>query len=142
MIQQVIFWGIVFAVLTVAELMTVQLISIWLALAALVTMFFAILEVAFWQQVLIFVIVSAILLLATRPLVRKFIKTKIVATNLELDIGKTAIVIEEIDTNKTKGRATLNGVDWSARTSDNSIVPAGTTVTVEKIEGSKLIVHV
>ncbi len=142
MIQAIIFWGIAFIVLTVAELMTVQMISIWLAISALITMFFAILDVEFWQQILVFVIISTVLLIATRPLAKKFNATRRVATNAELDIGKNAIVIEEIDSKLTKGRVRLGGVDWSAKAADNSVIPEGTTVTVAKIEGSKLIVHV
>lgn len=138
----IIFWGLAFIVLAVAELMTVQLISIWLAIASLVSMFFAIFGFELWLQILVFFIVSAILLLATRPLAKKLNATKKVPTNSELDIGKTAVVIEEINPPLTKGRVKLNGVDWSARTSDDSSVPEGTVVTVEKIEGSKLVVHV
>ena len=138
----IIFWGLAFVLLAVAELMTVQLISIWLAIASLVSMFFAIFGFELWQQILVFFIVSAVLLLATRPLAKKLNSVKKVPTNSELDIGKTAVVIEEIEPQLTKGRVKLNGVDWSARTEDNSSVPEGTVVTVDKIEGSKLVVHV
>jgi len=142
MLQEIIFWGLAFVVLTIAEIMTVQFISIWLALSALVTMFLAVLEIAFWQQLLIFVIISALLLLATRPLARKLNRASKISTNYELDVGKTATVIEEIDTKKTTGRVRLNGVDWSALTSDNCIIPEGSTVQVEKVDGAKLVVRI
>lgn len=142
MTPEVIIWGLAFVILTIIEIQTIQFVSIWLALSALVTMFLAIANIAFWQQILIFVVISTILLLLTRPIAKKLNATKKVETNGKLDIGKSAIVIEEIDTLQTRGRVTLNGVDWTARSSDATFIPVGTTVKVENIDGSKLIVHV
>ena len=140
--REIIFWGLAFVILVIAEIFTVQFVSIWLAIAALVSMILSIFNFEFWQQSLVFVIVSAILLLATRPVAKKFNSTRKVGTNSELNIGKTAIVIEEIDAVQTKGRVKLDGVDWIARASDDSYIPEGTAVKVEKIDGAKLIVHV
>jgi len=142
MFREIIFWGLIFVVLAIVEISTVQLVSIWLALSALITMFFAIVEIPFWQQAVIFVVISAVLLAATRPLVKKFMSSKKVETNAKLDIGKNALVIEEINVLQSKGRVRLGGVDWTALTEDNSVIPEGEVVIVDKIDGAKLIVHV
>lgn len=142
MFREIIFWGLIFVVLAIVEISTVQLVSIWLALSALITMFFAIVEIPFWQQAVIFVVISAVLLAATRPLVKKFITSKKVETNAKLDIGKNALVIEEINVLQSKGRVRLGGVDWTALTEDSSVIPEGEVVIVDKIDGAKLIVHV
>jgi membrane protein implicated in regulation of membrane protease activity len=63
-------------------------------------------------------------------------------TNSELDIGKTAVVIEDVDNLKGTGRATLNGVDWIAVSKDNEPIPKGSVVVVEDIQGSKLVVSI
>ena len=83
MLKEIVFWGILFVVLTIAEISTVQLISVWLAISALITMFFALSGILFWQQVLVFVVISAFLLVATRPLVKKFMLSKTIPTNSE-----------------------------------------------------------
>ena len=90
-------------------------------------------------QCIVFVVSSIILLLLTRPVVKK-LQNKPVATNYELDVGKTAIVIEPIDNSVNKGRVTLDGTDWAARTEDGSKISEGTPVKVVRIDGAKLIV--
>ena len=138
--SEIILWAIAFVVLTIAELCTYQLVSIWFALGSLVSLICAILGLGILGQIIVFTVFSVLLLIATRPFVKKVLKNRIVPTNAELDIGKIAIVIEKINNTTSTGRVKLNGVDWAARSSDDSTIPAGTSVTVEKIEGSKLIV--
>ena len=138
--SEIIFWAVTFVVLTIAELCTYQLVSIWLALGSLVALICAIFGLGIIGQVIVFTVFSVLLLIATRPFVKKVLKNRIVPTNAELDIGKIAIVIEKINNTTSSGRVKLNGVDWAARSSDDSVIPTGTSVTVEKIEGSKLIV--
>ena len=61
-------------------------------------------------------------------------------TNYELDIGKTAVVTEDINNALSVGRVKLNGVNWDARSEDGMEISAGSIVTVKEISGSKLIV--
>ena len=132
---KIVFWALAFVFFVVCEVATgTALVSIWLAIAALIAMFCAIAKLSF-----LFVISSIILLLLTRPVVKK-LQNKTVATNYELDVGKTAIVIEPIDNSVNKGRVTLEGTDWAARTEDGSKIPEGTPVKVVRIDGAKLIV--
>ena len=72
---------------------------------------------------------------------KKHRKAKHVSTNAELDVGKNAVVIEEINKDNGTGRVTLNGVDWSAVSSDNSVIPKGSIVTVTQVQGAKLVVE-
>ena len=137
---EIVFWSVAFILLRIAELQSFQFVSIWFALSSIVALFCAIADVTFTGQVIIFSLVSAMLLIATRPLVKKLHANKSVPTNSELDIGKTAIVIERINNSLSTGRVKLNGVDWAARSVDGSTISMGSTVIVEKIEGSKLIV--
>ena len=67
-------------------------------------------------------------------------QTKTVHTNFELDIGKTAVVTEDINNDYSVGRVKLNGVNWEARSDDGTLISAGSIVTVKEISGSKLIV--
>ncbi len=137
---EIIIWAVAFVVLTIIETQTIQLVSIWFALSALITMFAAIAGIQFLGQLVIFIILSALLIVATRPLVKKYINNKLVPTNAELEIGKHATVIEEINNISLTGRVKVDGVDWMARSDDNEIIPLGTTVTIMEIQGAKLIV--
>ena len=91
-------------------------------------------------QFVIFVLISLVLLIFTRPLLKKLMVKKHQPTNYDLDIGKVAIVIEPIDNSKQTGRVSLNGVDWSAKSVDNSTIENGSQVTVQNVDGSKLLV--
>ena len=137
------FWFALAVVLVVVELSTTQLVSIWLAASAAVT---AVITAIFpalgvqWQ-ILIFVFLSAVLLVSTRKLVKKFMKrTKDQETNLELYIDKVVAVTEEIDNIKDTGAVKMNGIIWSARSIDGSVIPKDEYVVVKKIQGNKVIV--
>lgn len=137
----IVFWAVAFVFFLICEAATgTALISIWFALGALITMFFAIGKVSFLVQCIVFVVASAVLVVLTRPLAKK-IQGKKVATNYELDEGRTAAVIEDIDNVANKGRVRLNGTDWAARSENGENIPSGHAVIVVKVDGSKLIVR-
>lgn len=140
MTGEIILWLVLFIVLVVAELSTLQLISVWFALGSLGALIAAACGASFWIQILVFVVISTLFLILTRPILKKFIFKQPVPTNSELDIGKTAKVIEAIDNLKLTGRVNLNGVTWTARSSDGNSIGEGETVVVDKIEGTKLYV--
>lgn len=140
MLASAIFWIVLFVILVVAEFATVQFVTIWFAAGALVAVFLS--GFPFWIQLIAFVAVSLVLLILTRPLVKKLTKKPYVPTNADLDIGASAKVIETIDNESLKGRVSLKGVDWSARSTDGAVIQEGQTVIVDRIEGSKLFVSV
>ena len=133
-------WAIAFVFFAACELATANaLVSIWFGFGSLVSMILAICDCSFTVQCIVFVITSAVLLALTRPLAKK-LQGKHIKTNYELDIGKKAVVIEDINNDYSVGRVKLDGVNWEARSVDNEKIPIGTVVTVEEIDGTKLIV--
>lgn len=140
--MEVLFWALTLVAFVIAEIVTVQLVSIWFAAGALVTMictyFF---ELTLLEQLGIFIVASAIFLVLSFPLMKKRRQRSHVGTNSELDIGKHASVIEEISIDKGTGRVALNGVNWSAvPENENDIIPVGSIVIVKKVLGAKLMV--
>ena len=77
---------------------------------------------------------------ATRPFVRKVVKTCKEPTNADRVIGKTGVVTQTVDNLPGMGRVSVLGMDWSARTQDGEILEEGERVRVLAIEGVKLIV--
>ncbi len=135
-----IVWLVAAIIFLIIEALSVQLISIWLAGGAIVAMVLALLNVNFWIQVLVFAIVSLLLIILTRPLVKRILSKNVEATNADRSIGKEAAVTSEINNVLGKGQVNLAGQIWSARSSDDSVINEGETVIVEKIDGVKLIV--
>ena len=138
--QYKILLGIVFAVMVIAELATFQLVSIWFAAGAASAFIAAMCGFGMGFQLFMFIVVSVLLLSVTRPILKKFTANNIQPTNTELDIGKTATVIEEINNVSCTGRARLNGVDCNAVSSDDTVIKAGSVVKINDIKGTKLYV--
>ena len=136
----VIFWAVAVVAFVILELATVGLASIWFALGALCALIAALLGAPLWLQIVWFVIVSVATLLLTRPLAKKFINSKTMATNADRVIGGRAVVKERIDDLAGTGAVLADGKMWSARTADGSTVDPGAIVTVREIQGVKLIV--
>lgn len=135
-------WLGLMVILGVAEALTMQMISIWLAGGALAAALAAMCGLNGLWQAVIFLAVSAVLLIATRPLVKKLIHDgKDKRTNTDRFIGERVIVTEEINNIAGTGKAVLNGVEWTVRSGSGDVIEKGEIVTIEKIEGVKLIVY-
>ena len=137
----IIFWLCAMIVLGIMEAATVGLVCIWFAGGALAALIAAALGAKLWLQVLVFFVVSAGLLAAFRPFVRKFVNTKGAPTNVDANIGKTAVVIETIDNLRGTGRVMIGSVDWTARSEDGSVIEKDALVRVLRIEGVKVCVE-
>ena len=88
-----------------------------------------------------FLVVSFLLLFAFRPLAMRYVNSRTVKTNVESLAGKTARVTEEINNEMGQGTAVLNGQEWTARSADDTVIPAGSLVVVDAVSGVKLLVH-
>ena len=124
-----------------AEALTVGLTSIWFAAGALCALIAALLGAQLWVQIALFLAVSALCLLAVRPLARRHLNSRVEPTNADRVIGEQAQVTEDIDNIRGKGAVVIRGVAWTARSEDGSPVPAGTLVKVLRIEGVKVFVE-
>ncbi len=138
--SMLIFWVVMLVVLLIVEAVTAQMVTIWFAAGAAAAIAAELLGAQVWLQWIVFVAVSAVTLVATRPLVRKLTKTRVQPTNADRCIGQTAIVVEDIDNIAGKGQVHVNGVVWTARSSDGTTFKKDDRVTVEKIDGVKLVV--
>ena len=87
-----------------------------------------------------FVVVTAIALAVTRPLVKKLKRKRPEATNADRYIGKSAVVVEAIDNDHAKGLVKVDNEKWTARSVDGQLIEPGDRVVVTAIEGVKLIV--
>ncbi len=135
-------WFALAILLLVVELATTQFVSIWFSAASLVTGIIVAIfpEIPIVWEIIIFVVLSVGALFATRPLVKKLTAKSNSKTNLDLNIGKTAVVTEEIDNIKETGAVKLNGLVWTARSEDDSVIAVDEVVIFKSISGNKAIV--
>ncbi len=133
-------WIIAAVVLGIIEAVTIQLVAIWFALGALVAVIPAAMGLPSTAQFAVFIVVSAVSLICTRPFLKKVMQPQNQKTNADQVLGKTAVVLQRIDNDHAQGRVQVLGLDWAARSIDGSIIPEGCKVRVEAIEGVKLLV--
>ena len=140
--MKTIYWLALFVVLLVIEIITMGLTTIWFAAGALIAFVAGILGFGLSVQVVVFIVVSAVLLIMTRPLAVKYFNQERQKTNAESLIGQQALVIEDIDTLEAKGRVEIRGMEWAAKTDEpDGKIPRNAVVVVNGIQGVKLIVR-
>lgn len=134
------FWLVMIFIFAMIEGATAGLTSIWFAIGALAAMIAASAGGQLWLQIVLFLAVSAVTLLLTRPLVKKYVNPRKIRTNADRAIGRECRVTEEIDNVSATGAVMLDGVTWTARSEENERIEKDTLVTVTRIEGVKLYV--
>ena len=136
-----VLWLVLLIVFAVLEASTVSLVSIWFMGGALTALIAALCGAEIWLQIILFFVVSIALLLCLRPLSKKLLKKRKVATNADSNIGKTAVVTETIDNLRGTGAVKISGVEWSARSVDDSVLEKDAVVRILRIEGVKVCVE-
>ncbi len=135
-------WLIAAGIFFVAEIITVGFLIFWLGIGALLAMIVSFFTSNIIIQTAVFVISSAILIFATKPLVNKITKNdKTISTNVYSIIGKSGLVIEDINLVEGKGQIKVDGEVWSAICNGNTTIQAGTEVKVLEIRGVKALVE-
>lgn len=123
-----------------AEASTVTLVSLWFAIGSVGALIVALLHGAVWLQITVFVLVSALLLMLLRPLVRKFMNPKLTPTNVDSVIGSTGLVTVAINNVAAAGQVKLGAMYWTARSTSGAPIPEDTLIRVDRVEGVKVFV--
>ena len=135
-----IVWTAAIILFGVVEAATAGLVCIWFVAGALVALVAAFVDASIVVQVVLFLAVSAAALAMTRPLLRKITNGPVTPTNADRVLGETAKVTETIDNENSTGAVYADGKTWTARSVDGAVIPAGSRVSIEAMEGVKLLV--
>ena len=135
-----IIWLVLFVVFLLAEAATVTMLSLWFAGGALAALAVAATGGGLGFQITVFLVVSAALLACLRPMARKLFTPRLTRTNVDAIVGTQGYVTADIDNIAATGKVKLGAMEWTARSADGSKIPAGTLVTVDRIEGVKAFV--
>ncbi|MBR2280260.1 MAG: NfeD family protein [Ruminococcus sp.] len=139
----IVFIWIIFAVfMLVCEALTTQLVSIWFVIGGVAAAVTCIFTDNILIQSIVFIVVSLVCLIATRPFVKKFNAKKKEPTNSDRLIGRVGIVTLDIINAKGEGQVNVDGKIWSAKSDNEREIKKGANVRITAIEGVKLIVEV
>ena len=115
-------WLVIVAVMLIIEIFTMGLTTIWFSIGALASAIAAAFGAPLGIQILLFVAVSLLVMFLVRPFAMRVVNK------------------ERIDNLKEQGKVIFRGVDWMARSIDNSLIPEGELVQIEEVSGVKLVV--
>ena len=134
-------WLAVIVVTIIVEAFTMEVISIWFTIGATPPFILAGIDVFGWEiQVVIFIVISAVLILSLRKVTKKFLlRNTNSKTNLDSIIGTKVRMVEMTDFDSV-GTVKINGVTWSAVGEKGETIEKGSIVEIIKIEGNKLFV--
>ena len=132
-------WTLVLVISVIVEAITIDLVSIWFAVGALIALIGEFLGLSQTLQIIVFVIVSLVCIFISRPLAKKYLRGNIVKTNLDRIIGKHCLVTETI-TADNKGEVKVLGTLWMATSLNNMTIQAGEYAEIVSIEGAHVIV--
>ena len=134
-------WLVVIILACIVEWLTeVQLVSIWAALGGIVSFVCYFCGANETVQIIVFFVVTIAAIACTRPLVKKVTKFEKTPTNADMYVGRSGKVINIINESEGLFQVKVEGCVWSAVTEDRNIIPVGNDITVQRIEGVKLIV--
>lgn len=135
-----ILWLVLLVVFLCMEAATVSLVTSWFACGALVALVASLLGAQIWLQIVLFIVVSAFLLCALRPFVKKVLKPRQVATNVDALIGAEGLVTADICNLQETGKVKLSGMEWTARSTEEKTICEGARIRVDRISGVKVYV--
>lgn len=133
-------WLVLAGFFFILEMATTGFLVFWLGIGALFAMILSFFVDNLIIQIALFVMSSIIMIILTKPIIKKFLNNNTIATNTYSLIGQKALVIEDIDSIKGKGKVKLNGEVWTAKTNETEIITKDTEVEITEITGVKLVV--
>lgn len=131
------FWIITIIILVMLEAISINLTSIWFVISGIVALILSFFIDSFIIQFSVFVILGVILLITTKPFLKKFLKVNNEKTNFDRVVGMKGIVTSKIEPLKV-GEVKVDGKRWSAVS--DCVIEQDEVVDILKIEGVKLIV--
>lgn len=140
-ITMLIVWIVVIALGIIIESQTSELVSLWFSISGAVALVCALADLDIYIQIAVFAILTLILVIATRPLVKKLTNNTNVKTNADRLIGMIGFVIKTIKPD-SKGAVKVDFQEWTAISARNQLIEENTAVVIKEISGNKLIVDI
>jgi membrane protein implicated in regulation of membrane protease activity len=133
-------WLLIFLVLAVIEMLTLDLFFILMSAGALAAMIGYFAGAPPWLQIVIFCVVALAMIIFVRPLALRHLRSGPAdsLSNVDRLIGHDAVVVEPVT--GMAGLVKIGGDTWTARTRNDAVLPTGEAVRVQAIEGATAIV--
>lgn len=137
-----IIWLTLFVLAIIVEAVTSGLASLWFAIGAVIALIISFIPgVPWWIECIVFIVISAVMLLCLRPLASRLLKREVINSNVDEMSGKKGIMTKSYD-EYNHGEVKINDVTWTAIGAEEKVnIPVGSKVIVVAVSGNKLIVR-
>ena len=139
-VVMIVVWIAVIAIGIIVEAQTSELVSIWFAISGAVAIVCAIAGLSIPIQVAVFSTLTLLLVICTRPLVKKFTKNTEVKTNADKLVGMIGVITKDVKDGE-RGSVKVEYQEWTAIAKNNQTFSEGTKVVISEIIGNKLVVE-
>lgn len=139
------FWLGVMLLCIVIEAATFALTTVWGAISAFVMIFVSRTNMPLKWQLILFLVLTIVLVLTTRPFAVKKLKLGKDKTNVNSMEGQEVLVTKRISRFEKGEVKAKNGVIWSAKTADeqdDADISEGSVCKIVKVDGNTLSVKI
>lgn len=133
-------WLGITTVCIIIEASTMGLTTIWFAIGALAAWLVHLTGLSIEIQIVVFLMVSILCLVLTRPIAVQKLKIGRTRTNADSLIGEYVKVESTINNINNEGTVKARGQIWSARAVDDNTIEKDEMVVIKEIVGVKLMV--
>jgi len=135
-------WLIIALISFIMEIFIPSFVLFNFGIGAVLGSFAAGLNLSLEWQILFFSVGTLVSFFLIRPAMKKFAyrRSDGFKTNIDAMLGRQATVAEEISNENNRGRVSLDGDIWQARSHSNEIIPAGSLVEIVQLSSIILIV--
>ncbi|MCR4705841.1 MAG: hypothetical protein K5641_07235 [Lachnospiraceae bacterium] len=135
------FWLFAIVVFAAIEMITLGLTFIWPAIGCIVGAVLALLEYPIWMQVTSAIATTLILFLLLRSLIVRVFNRDKRRRNAETYLGRTGIVVAEVDNNAGAGEITMDGRTFAVSAPPHTgVIPVGRVVKVMEVSDKRFVV--
>jgi membrane protein implicated in regulation of membrane protease activity len=135
-------WMVLAAILVVGEIFTAGFFLLWFGIGAAVAGILALIGLGPAWQWGSFVVVSGVLFGVSRRFAERFSAKQPPGIGADRLIGKTGVVLEDIDNTSNTGRVRLDKEEWRAESATGENIATGSRVEVVRLDGTHVVVTV
>lgn len=136
--SQLVMWIVLAAAFAVLEIATMAFVALYFAVGAAAAGVVAWLDGPLALQIGVFAITGLVLMLITRPLLKRKLESPAVHTNVDRMVGKRGIVTIAIDNDANTGQIRVGTEYWTARwpeATPGTTIPVDDRVEIVAVEG-------
>lgn len=134
-------WAILALIFVIAEIFTAGFFIICFGIGAAAAAVVAFLGISTIWQMAVFVIVSAVAVVLSRPIAARISGSSENRVGIDRVLHKEATVTHTIDPTMAQGRVRVDREEWLAEAVDEKTIAVGAKVEVVSIEGTRLKVR-